>query len=96
MWVDESNQVHVKSLDSEAHLQLPKQQQALDMMVKEAQEIKARHARASTNALHSDPKLLAAFLMEIVNFMCKKSIGHFYVYFINVNLLPLETKKIRK
>ena len=44
MWMDESNQVPIKSLDSEAQLQLPKQRQALDMMVKEAREIKARHA----------------------------------------------------
>ena len=74
MWMDESNQVHMKSLDSEAQLQLPKQRQALDMIVKEAREIKARHARASTNALHSDPKLLVVFLVEIVNFMQRQGV----------------------
>ena len=74
MWIDDNNIVHIKSLENEAQLHLPKQRQDLDIMVKEAKEIKARHARASTNALHSDPKLLVVFLMEIINFMQRQGV----------------------
>ena len=72
--MDGSNPVRIRSLDSESHLQLPKQQQALDMMVKEAQETKARHVLASTNALHSEPKLLVVFLVESINFLQRQDV----------------------